>query len=123
MQYLPPIFLGLFILVIITRPFTILLHELGHAIPLMLMTKKGASVYVGSYGDKKHSLVITLGNLDIWFRYNPIKWHGGLCVPKAHEISLNKQIIYILSGAIFSFLIATTLFYITFPTTCTAQLN
>ena len=76
MQYLPGIFFGLFLLVVITRPFTVLFHELGHAIPAMLMTKQGATVYVGSYGDKKQSFQLALGGLEIWFRYNPFKWRG-----------------------------------------------
>lgn len=114
MQYLPAIFLGLFLLVVITRPFTVLLHELGHAIPLMLMTKQGATIYVGSYGDKKFSFKLPLGRLDIWFRYNPFRWNGGLCIPNATDISIKRQIIYILSGALFSFLIAILLFFITF---------
>jgi hypothetical protein len=91
MEYMPAIFLAMGILIFITRPFTVLLHELGHAITLMLLTKKGASVYVGSYGNQKQSFKIKLGSLDIWFRYNPIKWSGGLCIPKTDDISLNKQ--------------------------------
>lgn len=114
MQYLPAIFLGLLLLVIITRPFTVLFHELGHAIPAMLMTKQGATVYIGSYGDKKQSFKITLGGLEIWFRYNPIKWRGGLCIPKAEDISLNKRAIYVLCGPLFSLFIAAIIFYLTF---------
>ena len=113
MQYLPAIILGLLLLVIITRPFTVLFHELGHAIPAMLMTKQGATVYIGSYGDKKQSFKITIGGLEIWFRYNPIKWRGGLCIPKAEDISLNKRAIYVLCGPLFSLFIAAIIFYLT----------
>jgi Tfp pilus assembly protein PilF len=113
MQYLPAIILGLIVLVIITRPFTILFHELGHAIPAILLTKEGATVYVGSYGDKKQSFKITIGGLEIWFRYNLIKWRGGLCIPKAEEISLTKRAIYTLCGPLFSLFIAACIFYLT----------
>jgi tetratricopeptide (TPR) repeat protein len=113
MQYLPGIIFGVFLLVIITRPFTVLLHELGHAIPVMLITKQGATVYVGSYGDKNHSFKISLGELEIWFRYNPLKWRGGLCIPKEKKISLNKRAIYILCGPLFSFIIVALAFYLT----------
>ena len=113
MQYLPAIILGLLVLVIITRPFTVLLHELGHAIPAMLLTKEGATVYIGSYGDKSQSFRIPIGGLEIWFRYNPIKWHGGVCIPKAEDISLDKIAIYTICGPLFSFFIAACFFYLT----------
>jgi hypothetical protein len=114
MQYTIPIFLGLFILAAIARPFTILFHELGHAIPAMAFSKKGAVIFIGSYGDKKQSVKITLGSLNIWFRYNPIKWHGGLCIPKEENFTLNEQFIYVLCGALFSLFIAAILFFFSF---------
>ena len=113
MQYLPAIILGLLVLVIITRPFTVLLHELGHAIPAMLLTKEGATVYVGSYGDKSQSFKFSIGGLEIWFRYNPLKWHGGVCIPRAQDISINKIAIYTICGPLFSFFIAACFFYLT----------
>ena len=70
MQYIPGIILGILTLVIITKPFTVLFHELGHAIPAMIMTKEGATIYVGSYGDQKQSFKIHIAGLEIWFRYN-----------------------------------------------------
>ena len=114
MGYFPLIILGLLTLVIITRPFTVLFHELGHALPVMLLTREGAVIYIGSYGNEKYSFKLTLGKLDIWFRYNPIRWQGGLCIPKAQEIALNKQYIYILSGPFFSVFIGSILFYLAF---------
>lgn len=113
MQFLPAIIFGLILLVVITRPFTVLFHELGHAIPVILLTKQGASIYVGSYGDKMQSLKIKLGGLEMWFRYNPLKWRGGLCIPQAQEISINKQIIYVLCGPLISLIIAACFFYLT----------
>jgi tetratricopeptide (TPR) repeat protein len=92
----------------------VLFHELGHALPVMLLTREGAIIYIGSYGNEKHSFKLTFGKLDIWFRYNPIGWQGGICIPKAEEIPLNRQFIYIISGPIFSFCIASILFYLTF---------
>ena len=114
MLYMPLIFLAIFLLLIITRPFTVLLHELGHAIPVILATKQPATIYVGSYGDQKYSFKLHVGKLDIWFRYNPFKWHGGLCIPEASDISVNKQILYIVSGPLFSLFIAVILCIITF---------
>ena len=113
MEYLTPIAFGLILLLIITRPFTVLFHELGHAIPILLLTGKKATIFVGSYGNRKYSFRLAAGKLEIWFRYNPLKWGGGLCIAEAEDISTRNKIIYILGGVIFSILIAGILFYLT----------
>ncbi|MFM1999384.1 MAG: hypothetical protein RL204_1331 [Bacteroidota bacterium] len=100
--------------VIVTRPITVLLHELGHAIPAILMTRQSVSIYIGSYGDPKKSLHFKIGLLDIWFKYNPFSWRLGLCVPSAKQIPINKQIIYTLTGPLASFAIAIGACYFTF---------
>lgn len=114
MQYFPAIMLGMFLLLVFTRPFTVLFHELGHALPGMLFTRQGATIYVGSYGNEKQSFKISLGKLTIWFRYNPLGWKGGLCILKSADMSVNQQTIFCLGGPLFSFLVAASLFYITF---------
>lgn len=110
----PFIILGFALLVIATRPFTILFHELGHAIPAMLLTRQPVTIYVGSYGDKKHSVHFRIGLLDIWLKYNPLSWRSGLCMPSAKEIPINKKIIYTLTGPLASFCIAIIACYIAF---------
>ncbi|MES2381006.1 MAG: tetratricopeptide repeat protein [Bacteroidota bacterium] len=102
------------LLALITRPFTVLFHELGHAIPAILMTRQTVSIYIGSYGDPKKSLHFSIGLLDIWFKYNPFSWRIGLCVPSAEKISIKKQIIYTLTGPLTSFTIAIVTCYLTF---------
>lgn len=114
MEYFPLILLYFALLVLITRPFTVLFHELGHAIPAILMTRKTVSIYIGSYGDPKKSLHFSIGLLDVWFKYNPFSWQLGLCVPSAKQISINKQIIYTLTGPLASFVIAIVACYFTF---------
>jgi tetratricopeptide (TPR) repeat protein len=114
MEYFPLIIITLILLVSITRPFTVLFHELGHAIPAILLTKEKVVIYIGSYGDPVKSLKINIGLLEIWFRYNPFSWRLGLCVPKAKAISINRQIIYTLTGPFASFLIASIACYFTF---------
>lgn len=114
MQYFPFILLFIALLFLITRPFTVLIHELGHAIPSILMTRKKVSIYIGSYGDPSQSLHFNIGLLDIWFRYNPFSWRGGLCVHSEKNISVNKQIIYTLTGPLASFIIASIACYFTF---------
>ncbi len=114
MQYFPLILLFFALLVFIMRPFTVIFHELGHAIPAILMTRQTVSIYIGSYGDPKRSLHFNIGLLDVWFKYNPFSWQLGLCVPSAKQISINKQITYILTGPLASITIATFACYFTF---------
>lgn len=102
------------LIVFITRPLTVLFHELGHAIPAILMTRQTVSIYIGSYGDPKKSIHFSIGLLDVWFKYNPFSWRLGLCVPSAQQISINKQIIYTLTGPLASFIMAVFACYFSF---------
>jgi hypothetical protein len=86
MLYFPIILLIFLGLVLITRPVTVLLHELGHAIPAILLTRQKVTIYIGSHGDPKKSLKFKLGLLEGYFRYNPFDWNRGLCVPSARSI-------------------------------------
>lgn len=108
------IFLILIIFYFTTRPIIVFLHELGHAIPALLITKEKVSIYIGSYGDPSQSLKFTIGLLEIWFKYNPFNRKGGVCVPSGKIISINKKIIYILSGSITSVIIPLIMCYFTF---------
>jgi Tfp pilus assembly protein PilF len=94
------------LLVMFARALVTALHELGHAIPLILMTKENATVYIGSYGDKTKCIKITCGHIEIWAKYNPLLWLKGLCVPAAKNISNTKTIIYVLGGPLMSFFVA-----------------
>jgi tetratricopeptide (TPR) repeat protein len=114
MQYFPISLLLLIGLVLIARPLTVLFHELGHAIPAILLTKQKATIYIGSYGDPKRSIKINFGVLAIFFRYNPFTWRLGLCVPSANSVSINRQIVYTLAGPLASLIIAIIACYFTF---------
>lgn len=114
MGYFLLIMLFFALLTLIVRPFLILFHELGHAIPAILMTRQTVSIYIGSYGDPKKSWHFSIGLLDVWFKYNPFSWREGLCVPAANQISINKQIIYTVTGPLASFIIAVVSCYFTF---------
>ncbi|MBQ0736183.1 tetratricopeptide repeat protein [Aquimarina celericrescens] len=96
----------------ILRPFTTFLHEMGHAIPALLYTKEGVTIYIGSYGDPKKSLRFRLGRLEIFFKYNPLLWSYGLCVREQIDISINKGIIIILMGPLTSLIIGAFCLYI-----------
>lgn len=114
MQYFPIFLLILLGLVLITRPFTVLFHELGHALLAILLTKQKVTIYIGSYGDPKSSIKINLGLLTIFFRFNPFAWRLGLCVPSAKSVSIKRQIVYTLAGPIASLIIALIACYFTF---------
>ncbi len=101
-------------LALLARPLTVLFHELGHAIAIILLTKQKATIYIGSYGDPQRSIKINLGVLQIFFRYNPFAWRLGLCVPSAKTISISKSIVYTLAGPLASIIIATISCYFAF---------
>lgn len=98
----------IFMTVFLLRPFAILLHEIGHAIPMILLSGQKATIFVGSYGDMSKSFrLMNMGLLEIYVRYNPLLlWKGGICIPAATEIPINHQIIYTLSGPVTSLLVA-----------------
>jgi tetratricopeptide (TPR) repeat protein len=114
MQYFPIFLLLLIGLVLIARPLTVFFHELGHAIPIILLTRKKATIYIGSHGDPKKSLKLNAGVLQVFFRYNPFAWRLGLCVPSAKTVSLNAQIIYVLAGPFASLIFGIIACYFTF---------
>ena len=114
MEYLPLIIVVIVGPLLAVRPFTVLFHELGHAIPAIILSREKVAIYIGSYGDPNGSLNLNLELLEIWFKYNPFLWRQGLCVPYSKNISINKQIIYTLTGPITSFFIAAIASYLTF---------
>ncbi|WP_459209215.1 tetratricopeptide repeat protein [Aquimarina rhabdastrellae] len=96
----------------VLRPFTVFLHEMGHAIPTLLYTKEGVTIYIGSYGDPKKSLHFRLGRLEVFFKYNPLLWDSGLCVREQIDIPINRGIIIILMGPLNSLIIGAFCLYI-----------
>jgi tetratricopeptide (TPR) repeat protein len=109
----PLVIIFLFLLI---RKLTVVFHELGHAIPALLLTREPVTIYIGSYGDPEKSIHFNIGRLEVWFKYNPVLWRIGLCVPKAKSISYNRQFIYILGGPMASLIIGLISFYYTFST-------
>lgn len=102
-----------FILIIIIRGFIVVLHELGHAIPAILLSRKKVSIYIGSYGDSEKSFNFRIGLLDVWLNYKMMSWKNGLCIPSAQDMSINRQIVYTISGPIFSFILSSIFLYLT----------
>jgi tetratricopeptide (TPR) repeat protein len=113
-EYIPFALLLFGFILLLIRPVSTLFHELGHAIPAILMTKESVSIYIGSYGDPTKSLHFRIGLLEVWFSYHPFSWWSGLTIFSGKEVSVNKQIIYILTGPLTSFGIAAIACYFTF---------
>lgn len=99
------ILLSVFLLIGITRPFIVLCHELGHAVPSLLLTTEAVTVYIGSYGDTRNSYSLRLGRLTLWFRYS-LFWKRGLCVATAPPVSQWQTVLFLLGGPLASSVLA-----------------
>ena len=107
MPYFLPVFMCImFAAFLLFWPLIILIHELGHAIPAILLTQQPVNIYIGSYGNPDESIKCTIGKLKIFLRYKPYAWRRGLCVLSATNVSVNHRIIYILCGPITSTLLS-----------------
>ncbi len=62
-------FLFIQLSIFVLSPLVTLLHELGHAIPALLVTRKKVTIYIGSYGDPQKSLCFRVGLLEFYVRY------------------------------------------------------
>lgn len=81
---------------------TVLLHELGHAIPLLFMSKGTVGIFIGSMGDPGKSFRLGLGRLELYCTYNPLLWRYGICRPPEESFSAFAQIFYTLTGPLVS---------------------
>jgi len=97
-------FITLYLLVI--RPITILSHELGHAVMILILTKQLVTIYIGSYGDPNRCIYFKLGLLEFRLKYNPLLWFRGCCVPTKKNTTINEQIIYTASGVLIPFFLS-----------------
>lgn len=98
------------LLIIITMAF--LIHEMGHAIAILLSNKKAkAEIYLGSLSKEK-KLKLSLGRITC---YLTIAFSGFCCVSNPEELppSTNKQsLIFLAGGPIASLLGFVTLYFI-----------
>ena len=90
---------------------TVLLHELGHAIPAILFTGEKATIYIGTYGDPARSIKCSLGKVELWLRYDLFFWRNGVCIPARVPMSLRHQMIFVAGGPIASILVAVAAFF------------
>ena len=91
--------------VAVTRPFTVLFHELGHALPAMLFTRRKVELYLGSYGKRENAFNVRIGLLEIWAQHN-IFWMRGLCMHESGEITKTQEFLILIGGVFMSLLLA-----------------
>jgi len=103
-----------FLLLFLIRPITVLVHELGHAIPALILTKRKVDVYIGSYGDSEKGVILNLSRLRIFFKYNPILWKYGLVTHHDTKISFTKQFLITLSGPFSSIIFGSLICFFSF---------
>lgn len=110
-----PIFIiaNILFLLVITHPVTVLLHELGHAVPALVFTRHPVTVYVGSYGDPRNSLRVRLGRLTLRFRYGWF-WRAGLCKANLQNQPQWVKVLFLLGGPLMSSLVAALGVYLMF---------
>lgn len=94
---------------LLTRLLTTILHELGHAIPALILSKGNVEVYIGSYGNTEKSWKIKVGQLIIYFRYNPFLSRAGLCRVTDEDMAVWKKLVYVLGGPLLSLIVALVL--------------
>jgi tetratricopeptide (TPR) repeat protein len=104
----PAVIIPLFIcLFIIARFITVLLHELGHAIPALIFNKEKVTVFLGSYGVTKTSKHLPLGKrLSFYFKLNPFTWRTGMVIHSPENVSVRKNFIILFMGTCFPIFIA-----------------
>ena len=99
--------------VLVTMPFAVLFHELGHAIPSLIFSREKVKVFVGSMGNAKGMWKMNLGRLEINFRYVPTFLGKGICYSYGETLSVNKKIVRIAGGPFASLLcVAVSCFFI-----------
>lgn len=94
--------LSILLIIILTgitaRFVSLIIHEMGHGLAALFLTRQRIDIYIGSHGDKSKSIKLILGRLTVYFK--PFGWKGGLCDHKDGDLSAIKNIVIILSGPI-----------------------
>ncbi len=103
--------IGFIFVVVLSRVITTTIHELGHAIPSLILTNGSVEIHIGSFGDNKNSFKIDLGRFKAFFKLNLLHWNIGLCSRK-ESTTLFNSIIIVLGGPVFSLLTGIILYFI-----------
>jgi len=101
----------IFMAIILSRPVTTFVHEMGHAIPSLMFTNGPVIIHIGSYGDISNSTTTTIGRLTIIFKFKLTDLQLGLCQHQG-VASIWQNLLIILGGPIFSLLLGLFFFWI-----------
>jgi hypothetical protein len=82
----------------------VLVHELGHAIPALLLSEGKVEAYIGSVGLVVPSGKLRIGRLTLFVSHNPFLWMKGMCKPDG-SFSKKRQLLYIGTGPVASVLL------------------
>jgi len=97
--------------VVMIRLSTTFFHEMGHAIPALLFTKKSVKVYIGSYGDISNTMSFSIGRLIMYFKWNIFDWKLGMCQHEGVLDNTMKSVLIILGGPVASLLVSLPLIW------------
>jgi len=102
----------------ILSPLIVMLHELGHALAYLTLTKSSKiDIYIGSYGDATNNIVFKTGKLNFIIKRSfPFVKGIGLCASDKPETDYRKYIVILLAGAVFTFVSAGIVALIAFGT-------
>ncbi|MEM9836930.1 MAG: M50 family metallopeptidase [Bacteroidota bacterium] len=104
-------FYGMFIVIawlviaLFLRLLTTTLHEMGHALPALVLTDRPVSVYIGSYGDETNSHRFSFGRLRFFFKPKFFDWNLGMCRHEGGKLSNGKLALIVIGGPIASVIV------------------
>ncbi len=96
-------------IVVFARPVTVLLHEMGHGLTALVLSRGKVSLFLGSYGDRAKGIRIGLGRMELYVSSGIYYRGSGLCMVDA-PMSVRRQMLFTLMGPVTS-LIAGILFF------------
>lgn len=94
------------IIVIVTRPIIVMLHELGHLLAALGLSRKGINLYLGSIGTTNRLVHFNLGRINVSVDKNPLKWANGLVSLNDHKLTATQYLIIVIAGPLMSIFIA-----------------
>lgn len=102
----------------IASPLIAILHELGHALAYLILTKpERIDIYIGSYVKHKNAIQFNVGKLYFYIKRSfPFIKGIGLCHSHTPEMDYKNQTVILLSGSVFTFFIACIPGFIVFYT-------
>lgn len=92
------------LILLVVRPTTVLLHELGHGLAALLVAKGPVTLFFGTYGDTEKGFNVRIGRLHCYFSSGIYLQGAGLCVLQPQELSIPRQMFYTIMGPMASLL-------------------